>query len=199
MKKFGILLAAVAASTLLSCARVELKPAEPPPEGDIRGVLLLEGLPPADLKGTEISSGTTVVRANSSGQFAFKDAPRGKHLLVAEKRLPDGKVRRLLGVATVYFEDSPVAVRLRLRDATRVDPFCLDCHPPKGRQTRRDQIIRDVHPSGIAPVRATKSTDLLDESGRVTCESCHTIHRPTGTPKFTRASFSDGILCMRCH
>ena len=201
MKRTGLLLAATLSLSLLlsACARVEKPLPEPVIEGPIRGELVLEGVASADLRGVEISSDNVKTRSNSAGQFAFRDLPRGKNLLVAEKRFGNGAVRRLLGVATVYYEDTPVSVRIRLRDATRVDAFCLDCHPPKGKQTRRDQIIRDVHPSGIVPVRATKGTDLLDDSGQITCESCHTIHRPTGFPKFSLRGFSDGRLCMLCH
>ena len=91
--------------------------------------------------------------------------------LVAEKRFPSGTVRRILGVSTVYVSDSPIEVRIRMRDATEVDRFCSDCHPMLREVTRRDQIARDVHPSGIVPKKANKSSGILDNKGRVTCET----------------------------
>jgi hypothetical protein len=90
-------------------------------------------------------------------------------------------------------------VRVRLRDATDVDRFCLDCHPPKDKVTRGDQIYRDLHPSGIVPRAAKKRTGKFDESGRVTCESCHSFHRPTGFPHFVLVSYRDAKLCEQCH
>lgn len=202
MTALRVLLAVLAAFSFLSCARVDVKPplaTEPPPDGDVRGVLVLEGLSSFDPGGVEISSESATVRTNSVGQFSFRDFPRGKSLLVAEKRAEGGSVRRIMGMSTIHFEDSPVIVRLRMRDATRIDSFCLDCHPPFGQQTRRDQIVRDIHPSGIAPVKALKGSELLDSEGKVTCESCHTLHRNVGFPKFTRNSFTDGKLCVNCH
>jgi predicted CXXCH cytochrome family protein len=86
-----------------------------------------------------------------------------------------------------------------MRDATDIDAFCSDCHPMLKNVTRKDQIYRDVHPSGIVPAKAAKPSGKFDDAGKVTCESCHAVHRPTGTPHFTLASYQDGKLCVQCH
>lgn len=151
------------------------------------------------LEGAQVRVGEAEVKVRADGTFSFPGAPTGKQFLVAEKRFPSGAVRRILGVSTVYVADSPVQVRIRMRDATDVDAFCVDCHPMRKNVTRRDQIMRDIHPSGIVPKKANKLSGKFDEKGRVTCESCHTVHRDTGFPYFTLASFKDGKLCFQCH
>ncbi len=149
--------------------------------------------------GIEISVDNYKVTTDSNGMFVFPDMPPGKKYLVAEKRFGKGAVRRILGVSIVYLSDSPIKARIRMRDATEVDWFCLDCHPAAKDVTRRDQIIRDIHPSGIVPVKARKPTGKLDSRGRVTCESCHSIHRDTGVPHFSLAEYKNGVLCLQCH
>ncbi|GAB4370056.1 MAG: hypothetical protein Kow00128_16800 [Deltaproteobacteria bacterium] len=190
-----------AAGWIVSCARAPVKPgpvASIPP-GRLGGALFSEQALGVSLEGAEVRVGDQAVKAGADGTFSFPGVPTGKQFLVAEKRFPSGAVRRVLGVSTVYVSDSPVQIRVRMRDATDVDAFCLDCHPMKKDVTRRDQIMRDVHPSGIVPKKANKPTGKYDEKGRVTCESCHTVHRDTGSPHFTLASFKDGRLCLQCH
>ncbi len=161
--------------------------------------MVLDSRLSVSLAGAQVRVEDQVATAEEGGIFSLPRVAPGKQFLVAEKRFPSGPVRRVLGVSTVYVSDSPIEVNIRMRDATDVDAFCSGCHPMRGNVTRRDQLVRDVHPSGIVPVKANKPTGRLDERGRVTCESCHTVHRPTEFPDFTLASFRDGKLCVECH
>lgn len=185
---------------LSACARVETKPvAVTPPPGFHRGSLVADNTLSVSLAGTRITVEGLTVEAGEDGRFSLPAIPLGKQFLVAEKRYSSGKIRRIMGVSTVYVSENPIDVRIRMRDATDVDAFCSDCHPLLRNVTRKDQIIRDVHPSGIVPKKANKLTGKFDEKGRVTCESCHSVHRPTGYPHFTLASYIDGKLCVQCH
>jgi len=185
---------------IAACARMETRPAAvPPPPGVLQGVLTLDNTLTVSLSGAQIRVEDQAVTVGEGGAFSLPGVSPGKQFLVAEKRFPSGTVRRLLGVSTVYVSDSPIEVRIRMRDATEVDRFCSDCHPMLREVTRRDQIARDVHPSGIVPKKANKPSGKLDDKGRVTCESCHSVHLPTGFPHFTLASYQDGKLCVRCH
>lgn len=190
----------LAGIALAACAKVEVKPpAAVLPPGLLGGAAYADNTLGVSLAGIEVSVDNQVVRSDSNGLFSFPDIPPGKKRLVAEKRFSKGAVRRLLGVSTVYLADNPVHVRIRMRDATDVDAFCLDCHPMKKDVTRRDQVYRDIHPSGIAPKKANKPTGKFDQRGRVTCESCHSIHRETGFAHFTLAEYKAGTLCLQCH
>jgi len=184
-----------------SCARAPITPAPQVTAlpGRLGGAIYTDNALRVSLEGARIRVGEEEVKAGADGTFSFPGVPTGKQFLVAEKRFSSGDVLRILGVSTIYVEDSPVRVRVRMRDATDVDAFCLDCHPMKKDVTRRDQIMRDVHPSGIVPKKANKPFGKYDEKGRVTCESCHTVHRETGFAHFTLASFKDGKLCLQCH
>ena len=183
-----------------ACATVETKPVSaPPPSGMFRGELVLDNALTVSLAGAQIRVEDQVVTVPEDGRFSFPGISPGKRFLVAEKRFSSGPVRRILGVSTVYVSDNPLEVKIRMRDATDVDAFCSDCHPMLRNVARKDQIPRDVHPSGIIPKKAAKRTGIFDEKGRVTCESCHTAHRPTESPHFTLASYRDGKLCVLCH
>jgi hypothetical protein len=189
-----------AAASLGGCARVETKPAAvPAPAGFVRGTLVADNTLAVPLQGVEIRVEGQVSVAGEGGGFSLPRLSPGKQFLVAEKRFPSGPVRRVMGVSTIYVADNPIDVRIRMRDATDIDAFCLDCHPMLKNVTRKDQIFRDVHPSGVKPVKATKPSGKLDEAGKVTCESCHSVHRQTGFPHFTLASYQDGKLCVQCH
>ena len=195
----------IMATGFFSCAKIETKPPamfpeEVPVEGKYKGTLIPDNTLRVPLEGVVVTAGTLRLSSNARGEFTLPDLPKGKHLLLAEKRFPAGPVRRVLGVEKIFVTDrGPDPVRIRLRDATDVDAFCLDCHPPKSRVERADQIYRDIHPSGIFPKVAKKNTGKFDESGRVTCESCHSIHRPTGFPHFVLVSYQDAKLCEQCH
>lgn len=183
-----------------SCARVETKPvAVSPPAGFSHGTLVLDNAMSVSLAGAQIRVEDQAVTVGEDGRFSLPGISPGKRFLVAEKRFSSGAVRRILGVSTVYVSDNPIEVKIRMRDATDVDKFCSDCHPMLRNVVRRDQIARDVHPSGIVPQKAAKLSGKFDEKGRVTCESCHSVHRPTGSPHFTLASYQDGKLCVQCH
>lgn len=199
---YGFGLVALLAAMAAGCAKVEVKPGRPPvaaPAGGYGGSLLLDNAVSLSLSGAVITTETERAVADEEGRFAFGRMAPGKHLVVAEKRSVAGPVKRLLGVATVFVEEGPVEIRIRMRDATDVDPFCLDCHPPYKEVKRRDQIPRDIHPSGIVPRKAKKPTGKFDENGKVTCESCHSVHRDTGFPHFTLVSYTDGRMCIQCH
>ena len=187
-------------ATFGGCAGVETRPpAVPPAAGFVRGTLLQDNTLAVPLEGIEVRVEDQVAVAGAGGAFSLPRLSPGKQFLVAEKRFSSGPVRRVMGVSTVYVADSPIDVRIRLRDATDIDAFCSDCHPMMRDVKRKDQIFRDVHPSGIVPVKAKKPTGRFDEAGKVTCESCHSVHRPTGFPHFTLASYQDGKLCVQCH
>ncbi|MHB1040627.1 MAG: hypothetical protein ACYC34_09905 [Desulfobacteria bacterium] len=192
----AVLLAAI---TLAGCAGVESRPGAVVGTGFVRGTLVADNTLKVPLQGVEIRVEDQVAVAGKGGAFSLTRMSPGKQFLVAEKRFPSGPVRRVMGVSTIYVADNPIDVRIRMRDATDIDAFCSDCHPMLKNVTRKDQIYRDVHPSGVVPVKAGKSTGKFDEAGKVTCESCHTVHRPTGFPHFTLSSYQDGKLCVQCH
>jgi predicted CXXCH cytochrome family protein len=184
----------------ISCARVEVKPpaAVPIAEGKVRGVAVPKGIS-VSLEGAVVQAGDKQTRVTSNGAFSFPAMNPGKQNLVVEKPFPSGKVRRVLGIATIFVGESTVEVKIPVRDATEVDIFCLECHPLKKDITRNDQIYRDAHPSGIVAKKATSDPALLDARGMVTCESCHTVHRTTEYPLFGVGRIKTGTFCNRCH
>lgn len=197
--RYGMWAFLLVAITLGGCARVETRPAAVPAAGFVRGTLVADNTLTVPLGGVEIRVEDQVAVAGEGGAFSLPRLSPGKQFLVAEKRFPSGPVRRVMGVSTIYVADNPIDIRIRVRDATDIDAFCSDCHPMLKNVTRKDQIFRDVHPSGVTPVKANKPSGKFDEAGKVTCESCHTVHRATGFPHFTLASFKDGKLCVECH
>lgn len=203
---FRLAVALAAGFTLLSgCAGVAVppgagEPAEAPAlPGFIRGVLAVDNALAVSAAGATVRIGGVRAAASPDGSFSLPQVPPGKYSLVAEKRFGQGSVRRVLGISTVYVGDSRIEVRVRLRDATDVDAYCSDCHPVKQNVARRDQVVRDVHPSGVVPRKANKPTGRFDERGRVTCESCHTLHEPTPHPHYLLGSYRDGKICLDCH
>lgn len=181
---------------LWSCVpKADILPEGPPPAGGIKVHIVLPD--------NKIAAGRVVVKGN--GKIARRDVS-GNHVILG---VGGGKVhviaeakergRRYLAVRTVFVDESAgLSLQLQLKDATVVDVFCAECHPFREKQ-RNDQIIRDVHPSEVKPVRATKTKELLDARGFVTCESCHLIHEETGVPHFVRYPYEKGKLCIRCH
>lgn len=192
-------LALVLGFLLVGCVEVARIPPAPVPEGAVRGVLALDNALSVSLDGATVRTEDERLSVGPDGVFALRRVTPGKHHLVVEKRFEQGPVRRVLGVAVFYFADLPISLRIPVRDATDVDRFCTECHPQKGAPVRRGQVIRDVHPSGVVPRKAVGAAGRFDERGRVTCESCHTVHESVGFPKFTRASYLDGKLCVECH
>ncbi len=189
-----------AAGMLPSCAPVAVKPpaAVAPPEGKVRGVLVAQGVS-VPLDGAVVEAGGKRATVTGGGAFAFPELEPGKQYLVVEKTFVSGSVRRILGVATIFVAENPIDLRITVRDATDVDVFCLDCHPPYGKVTRRDQKYRDAHPSGVVAQKARGDARLLDFRGRVTCESCHTAHRPGQFSLFGVGDIRKGAFCNRCH
>lgn len=183
------------------CARMETRPAAeaPPPAGFARGIVYADNTLTVSLEGAQVRVEDQIAVVGKGGVFSLPRVSPGKRHFVAEKRFPSGPVRRVLGVATIYVSENPIELKIRMRDATDVDAFCSDCHPMKWNVTRKDQIFRDVHPSGIVPKKAKRPGARLDAAGRVTCESCHTVHLTTASGRFTLDTFRDGKLCAQCH
>lgn len=189
-----------AAVFLAGCGGAPVAPgAVAPAPGFVKGTLVADNILSVPLAGSRVTLGDAETTASQDGSFSLPRVAPGKYSLLAENRYPAGDVRRVLGLAMVYVGENPMEVRVRMRDATDVDRFCSDCHPSGKNVTRRDQIPRDVHPSGVVPVKARKQTGRYDDRGRVTCESCHAVHAPTPYPHYLRASFRDGRLCLECH
>ena len=199
----AVLLAVLAAAMTAGCGRVETRkevptaPTAPDLSGRFPGTLVAEGVS-VPLEGTLVRSGDALAAAAADGRFSFRDLPRGKNWIVAEKRFESGPVRRVLGVTIVYVLDNPFPVSLKVRDATDVDRFCEDCHP-RGKATRSDQVVRCLHISRVAPKQAVGWRESLGEEGRGTCESCHTLHQPGKWPRFLKETLDQSLLCRRCH
>jgi hypothetical protein len=190
----------VLAAVLLggACAPPSAVRKEEPPGESVQGVLEPKGID-VPLTGAKVTAGDRVATAGPGGAFTLGGLPRGKVNLVVEKRFDSGPVRRVMGVATLYVSDTPIRIVVPVRDATDVDRFCEECHPYKGQKTRRDQILRCLHVSGVWPKKANKSSEFLDPMGKVTCESCHTVHRETKARHFVVVDYQDGKLCNQCH
>lgn len=197
-RRLAVLLAAGA--FFISCAKVLPPTAPPVPEGPakIQGALEPAGID-VSLEGAEIRAGGVKAVAGAGGVFRIHDLPPGKNFVVAEKRLPSGPVRRAMGMAVIFVGDNPISIKVKMRDATDIDAFCEDCHPYRGKKSRKDQILRCVHISRTVPKKATGWKEGTDASGRVTCESCHTLHEPAPSPHFLVATTDKGELCRRCH
>ena len=199
----AVLLAAFAATMTAGCGGVETRkeaaiaPPAPDLSGKFPGTVVVEGVA-VPLGGTLIRSGDAVATAGADGRFSFRDLPRGKNLLVAEKRFESGAIRRVLGITVVYVLDNPFPVSLKMRDATDLDRFCEDCHP-RGKTTRNDQIVRCLHISRVAPKQAKGWPESRDGEGKVTCESCHTVHQPGKWPHHLRETMDQSLLCRKCH
>ena len=186
---------------LASCAPREavIPPAPPPPRGvGVQGTVVPAGID-VSLEGATVTAGPRTAFVAAGGAFTLTGVPPGKRHLVVEKTFPSGKVRRVLGVSTIYVSDAPVAVNVTVRDATDVDAFCLECHPPLGKARSREQKIRDAHPSGVVAKTAVGDRSLLDGQGRVTCESCHSAHKEGEHPLFGVGEIKKGSFCNRCH
>ena len=193
-------LVAVLAGGLSQCAAPPS--GAPPPavrpggSGKIFGKLSLAGGQP--LPGIAvITVGGQRVQADAAGNYRTSGLPTGKHAVVAELKINE---KRYLALPfAVVDEKQDLQLDIRLADAGDVDLFCSECHPFTGKQTRSSQIVRDVHPSGVKPRKATRTTQLLDARGLVTCESCHSLHQETGVERFVIYPFKNGDLCNRCH
>jgi len=195
----ALILALAVGGTLSSCGPAAVRPVSgPPTEGKIRGRIVPQGVS-VPLDGAVVEAGGKKTTVTAEGWFAFPDLEPGKQHLVVEKSFYSGSVRRILGVATIFVADNPVEIKIPVRDATDVDVFCLECHPPYAKVTRRDQRYRDAHPSGVVARTALGDRSLLDVRGRVTCESCHTAHRPGQYPLFGVGDIRKGSYCNRCH
>jgi len=180
---------------------VAVPPTAPPSlraEGMVRGLAVSSGIS-VPIEGATVSVGTRRGTIAADNSFSLGEVEPGKQHVVVEKVFPSGSVRRVLGISTIFVADNPVEIRVPVRDATDVDAFCLSCHPPMGKATRRDQKIRDAHPSGIVALKAVGDRSLLDQRGRVTCESCHTAHGSGEHPLFGRGEIRKGAYCNRCH
>lgn len=193
---FPAILLVAGALALCSCApKAVILPEAPPPAGGIKvRVVLPNNKIPGE--GVVVKGNGKVGRRDVSGNHILSGLGGGKVNVVAEVK---DEGRRYLAVRTVYVDESAgMNLELRAKDATVVDEFCVDCHPFR-EKSRNDQIIRDAHPSGVKPVKAVKTRELVDAQGFVTCESCHLIHEETGVPHFVRLTYENGKLCLKCH
>ena len=199
-KRILVVASALLAAWGCSCARAPVLVKGPPllESGKIRGRIISDGVAVA-LGGATARIGNEESLVKNDGTFFLPGETPGKQSLVVEKRFDSGPVRRVLGVSVVYVSENPVDVQVRARDATDVDAFCSDCHPPYKKVTRKDQIYRDIHVSGVPAKRALTDPSLLDATGRITCESCHTVHQPKGFPFFGVDNLRSGAFCNRCH
>ena len=144
----------------------------------------------------EVRGAGRATTGGPDGAYILDGLPSGRIFMTAEAR--DGGKRYLAVAIERLGEGERLARDLDLKDATNVDAFCSECHPE--RQTRSDQVVRDIHPSDIKPTRANKNVGgVLDARGYVTCESCHTIHEDTGVAHFSRDLYETGELCLKCH
>ena len=161
----------------------------------LSGILVKAVQPSSDNSATVIAEVDTYAAA--SGAFRFQGLIPGKQMIVAEKVFPSGV--RILGVARTYL--NPVVLEIPMHDVTpdpadpadnvvRLDAYCLGCHPPAGGTLH-------PHPSGVVPKKANPPTGSMDVYGRVTCDSCHTVHYPTGFQHYTLGS--GGAWCNLCH
>lgn len=185
---------------LAACGPKPLPPVAPPPRpagtGQLSGKVSLEGnlsLPAP----VSISVGGVSTTSDAGGGYVLKGLPAGKFAVVAELK---DKENRYLALPFVFVDEQQgVQLDLLLKNARDVDVFCSECHPKPGKQTNARQIVRDAHPSGVRPKKATRTAQLLDARGMVTCESCHTLHQQTGVERYVRYPFTTGDLCNRCH
>jgi len=170
--------------------------ARPGGSGQLYGKITLESGRPLPGPVLVLVNGQRV-KTDAAGNYKVDSLPGGKFGVAAE--LKTKEMRYLaLGFALVD-QKQRLQLDFRLREAADVDLFCSDCHPFVGKQTRSDQIIRDVHPSGIKPRKALRTTQLYDAQGLMTCESCHSLHQETGVVKYVLYPFNNGDLCNRCH
>jgi hypothetical protein len=163
------------------------------------GILVKAVRPSSDNSATVVAEDNTA--ADASGAFRFPGLDPGKWLIVAEKSFQAGPVRRILGVSSTNALGVPLLHYVPMKDVTpdpaivRLDLYCLDCHPSIDNVTRPGQIYRDSHVSGVVPTTAFPWG--CDEYGRVTCNSCHTAHYPTGFQHYLLGS--GGSFCNQCH
>lgn len=192
-------LAALLAAGLSRCAA---PPAGGPPasqpagKGRVFGKVSLAGF--QVLPGTVmITVGGRRVQSDAAGSYAVSGLPGGRHAVVAELKTKEN--RYLAMPFAIVDEQHGLQLNIQLADATDVDSFCSECHPFVGKQTRSSQVVRDVHPSGIKPRKAVRTSQLFNAQGLVTCESCHSLHQETGVEKQVLYPFKNGDLCNRCH
>lgn len=81
-------------------------------------------------------------------------------------------------------EQAPLAF---LKD---ISSMCYDCHPDARTLS---------HPVDIAPSMKVPADFPLDWSGKITCASCHPVHKKGTGPFHLRSRSSGQGLCMLCH
>lgn len=193
-------LAAVLAAGLSQCAT---PPAGGPPpvarpagNGRISGKISLPAAQTLPGRAVITVNGQRV-QADAAGNYKVTGLPAGKHAVAVELKT---KEKRYLALPFAFVDEKQdLQLDIQLADAGDVDLFCSECHPFTGKQVRSNQIIRDVHPSGIKPRKATRTNQLFNAQGLVTCESCHSLHQETGVERFILYPFKNGDLCNRCH
>jgi len=170
--------------------------ARPQGSGRLFGTVSLEGGQP--LPGPAVVTvNDRQVKTDAAGNYVVDGLPGGKFGVAFELKT---KEKRYLALSFAFVDEKQGRqLDIQCKEAPDVDLFCSECHPFTGKQTRSNQIVRDVHPSGVKPRKAMRTDQLLDERGYVTCESCHTLHQGTGVVRFVHYPFNNGDLCNRCH
>ncbi len=150
---------------------------------------------------TALFEGSSTTAA--AGAFSFSSLGDGKYFLNADFTDPGGSGRRYLALGTTSLLGSQKVVAVPVRDVTptpsasALDAFCRECHPLVPTEPAQIQSCGDHY----YPIDNSVSPDagVLDAYGRITCESCHSNHVPTGTLHFVLEPYEDGTLCFRCH
>jgi len=174
---------------------------------DMNALFPLAGIPVRAVQPSTDNGATVIAEDNTvaaaSGAFRFPVLPSGKWLIVAEGTFPTGPVRRILGVSSTNALGTPLLHYVPMQDVTpdpiivRLDIFCLDCHPSIDNITRPGQIYRDAHKSGVLPPAWYENSARYDVYGWMNCESCHSVHYPTGFQHYLLGT--GGSFCNECH
>lgn len=84
-----------------------------------------------------------------------------------------------------------------LRKDVDPDSFCVPCHERHNAKDKKDAAKKGVHPVNIELEKPVKIED--NEFGKITCLTCHSIHKGRrGTPSLVD-EYIDGSLCSHCH
>ncbi|OGW61496.1 MAG: hypothetical protein A2V83_01145 [Nitrospirae bacterium RBG_16_64_22] len=124
----------------------------------------------------------------------------------------------LVGLGLVAVVLATVRADGRVRDGHRFDGRCQECHagdPGKsggafavraeiGRvcESCHREAVSLSHPVGMVPTFAIPHDFPLDDSGRVTCVTCHKTHRGASEPErpfMLRREGRGRSFCLSCH
>lgn len=84
-----------------------------------------------------------------------------------------------------------------LRKDVDADSFCTPCHERHNARDKKDAAEKGVHPVNMELEKPVKIGDR--EIRKITCISCHSVHKGRrGTPSLVD-DYIDGSLCSYCH